>query len=173
MFSKEEGVSPIIAEILMVAVTVVLVSVLYLFVIQGYLSTPYAIDQLTGTLNINHQKSTDYKVYFNIALSSPQSADLSNVKISVVLHNGKIAHLTYSGDFIWSNQTPNGKWHYEAKLIDNDGDGKFSNGDTLIVYAVDDNPSDNIKPPPFQSGDKVLFSINGYNGVSSGGVINF
>ena len=170
---REEGVSPVIAEILMIAITVVLVTSLYLFVVGGYLSTPYNVDQLHGYLTFQSTKSNKTTIYFNVALSSPQNAHVESVKITIVQSDSKLAYLNYSGNFIWSNKTSNSKWHYEAKLIDNDGDGKFSNEDTLIVYVVDDNPSDNITPPPFQSGDKVLFSINGYNGVSSGGVINF
>ncbi|ADD08351.1 type IV pilin [Candidatus Aciduliprofundum boonei] len=169
---REEGVSPVIAEILMIAITVVLVTSLYLFVVGGYLSTPYNVDQLHGYLTFQSTKSNKTTLYFSISLSSPQSTYMENVKITID-KSGKLLHLNYLNNFIWSNKTSNGKWHYEAKLIDNDDDGKFSNGDTLIVYVVDDNPSDNITPPPFQSGDKVLFSINGYNGVSSGGVINF
>ena len=165
MFYKEEGASPVIAEILMVAITVILIVVLYLFVIGGYFSTPYAIDQLTATLSFDPQKSTESEVYFNIAMSSPQSTKLENVKITVNAHS-TIAHLTYRGNFLWSNATPGGKWHYEARLQDNDGNGEFSNGDTLIVSI-----KSSSNTPVFQSGDKVAFSITGYNGISAGGVI--
>ncbi len=168
----EEGVSPVIAEILMIAITVILAASIYIFVVGGYINTPYAVDQLQGSLVINPQKSTSTEIVFEVAISSPQHTNPGNVKITII-HNSKIAHLTYKNNFIWNNQTSNGKWYYEAKLIDNDGDGKFSNGDTLVVYVVDTNPSDSISPPPFQSGDKVLFSITGYNGVSAGGVVEF
>ncbi len=164
MFSKELGVSPIFANILMIAITMILVSVLFFIVLSGYLSTPYAIDQMHATLVFNPQESTYKEVYFSIALSSPQSIYPADVKITVE-HGSSIAHLTYQGNFIWSNQT-SGSWHYEAKLVDNDGDGKFSNGDTLIIYTV------GTGAPPFKSGDRVLFYIDGYNGISSGGVIN-
>lgn len=172
MFSKECGVSPVVANILMIAVTIILVSVLFFTVLSGYLSTPYAIDQFRATLVFDSPDSTYNEVYFNIALSSPQSISPYDVKITIT-HGSQMAHLTYTGNFIWSNATSGGAWHYEAKLIDKDGNGKFSNGDTLIVYVVDDNPSDNISPPPFQSGDRVVFSITGYNGISAGGVVNF
>jgi len=65
-------------------------------------------------------------------------------------------------------QIPEGKWHYEARLQDNDGNGEFSNGDTLIVSI-----KSSFNTPVFQSGDKVAFSITGYNGISAGGVIQF
>ena len=61
-----------------------------------------------------------------------------------------------------------GKWHYEARLQDNDGNGEFSNGDTLIVSI-----KSSSNAPVFQSGDKVVFSITGYNGISVGGVVEF
>ncbi len=165
MFAKEEGVNPVIAEILMILISVILVVSFYVFIVNGYISTPYFIDQLRGTLTINHEKSDYEKLYFTISLNSPQSIYPADVKITVE-HGSSIVHLTYQGNFIWSNQT-SGSWHYEAKLIDNDGDGKFSNGDTLIIYTV------GTGAPPFKTGDKVLFSIEGYNGISSGGVVNF
>jgi len=59
-----------------------------------------------------------------------------------------------------------GKWHYETRLKDNDGNGEFSNGDTLIVSITS-------SKPVFQNGDKVVFSITGYNDISVGGVVEF
>ncbi len=168
---QEEGVSPVIATILIVAITVVLAATLYILISGNLLSTPYSSSKLVGSLTENPKTSYDDSVNFTLSMSIPEKTAKSNVKISV-MKGDTVAHLTYdSGNDLWTNATGGGKWHYEAKLIDGDGDGKFSDGDTLWVYVVDDNPSDGIIPPSFHTGDKVVFSIIGYHGISSGGEI--
>ena len=169
---KERGVSPVIAEILMIAVTMVLVVSLYYMITSGIISTPYGTNQLNGMLRVDYSKSNNTSVYFRVVMSYPLSVEASRVGFTIIA-GSHIGHLTYSGNLVWSNKSANSKWHYEAKLLDNDGDGKFSNGDSVVIYVVDDNPSDNVTPPSFKSGDKVIFSINEYNGVSTGGEIHF
>jgi|GEM_PF-2458613 len=170
---KEEGVSPVIAEILMIAITVILVTSVYYLITSGIVSTPYGSNQLNGALIVDYSKSNSSAIYFNVVLSYPSNTQLSKVKITILRHNGDVAHLNYTNNLIWSNATSDSKWHYEAKLMDNDGDGKFSHLDSLVIYIKDDNPSDSTLPPKFESGDKVVFYIEGFNGISSGGIINF
>ena len=171
MIAKEKGVSPVIAEILLVSITIILVASVYIMVTNGIIGTPYGTNQLNGSLIINYGKSNATLIYCRIILNHPQSTYPDEVKITISSSNSKMAYLTYSGNFIWSNKTSNGKWHYEAKLIDNDGDGKFSNEDSLIIYIVKDASS--AKPPEFENGYRIMFSIDTYEGVSAGGVINF
>ena len=168
---KEEGVSPVIATILMVAITVVLAATLYVMVSGNLLGAPYSNEKLTGSLTELPDSSFKHSINFTISMSVPEKTSNANVIITIVVGD-TIAKLSYDDSkHIWTNATSGGKWHYEAKLTDLDGNGKFSDGDNLCVCTVDDNPSDNVHPPSFKTGDKVLFSIIGYHGTSSGGDI--
>ena len=170
---REEGVSPIIATILMVAISVVLAVALYIAVLGNLLVPPYAADKLVGSLTMDPRYSYDRSVNFTITMTSPEKTFKSKVTITLVAGEGDaISHLRYSPTADkWTNYTAGSKWHYEAKLIDLDADGNFSDGDRLWVYIVDDNSHDGISPPVFHTGDRVLFSIYDYHGVSSGGDI--
>ncbi len=169
---REEGVSPVIATILMVAITIVLAATLYVMIgtnVLGGGSTSTL--RLTATLTEDPRTSFKYSLNFTISMSIPKSTDKSNVKITIV-KGDNVTLLTYvASRDVWSNSTKYGKWHFEAKLTDLDGDGKFGDHDVLWVYVVDDVASDTIKPPPFVSGDKVYISVVGYQGVSMGGEI--
>ncbi len=168
---KEEGINPVIATVLMIAVTIVLASVLYVTVIQNLLVPPYAADKLVATLTEDPQYSYSRSVNFTITMTSPEKTFKDKITITIV-KGDVIAALRYSSSQdIWTNFTAGGKWHYEARLIDLDADGNFSDGDRLWVYVVDDNPNDGVVPPAFHTGDRVLFSIMDYHGVSAGGVI--
>ncbi len=167
--AREEGVSPVIATILMVAITVVLAATLYVLVSGNLLNGTASTAKLTGSLTEDPQKSYDKSVNFTITMTIPDTISKSNVRITIVVENN-ITTLMYNvSKDIWTNATSGGKWHYEAKLIDLDANGKFSDGDRLWVYIVKDDASAN--PPDFVTGDKVLFSIVGYHGTSSGGEI--
>ena len=168
---QEGGVSPVIATILLVAITVVLAATLYIMVSGNLLGTPYSTNKLTGSLTMDPAKSYRNSVNFTVTMSIPDKAIKSNVRITVVKGN-EVGTLTYDkNNNIWTNATAGGKWHYEAKLTDLDSDGKFSDSDKLWVYVVDDNSADSVHPPDFVTGDKVLFSIIGYHGTSNGGEI--
>ena len=167
--TKEEGVSPVIATILMVAITVVLASTLYVLVSMNMLSGTASTAKLTGSLTEIPSTSFAKSMNFTITMTIPEKTAYSNVKITVVV-NSTVSTLTYNSEKkIWTNATSGGTWHYEAKLNDLDGNGEFSDGDQLWVYVVKDSSS--AHPPDFVTGDKVLFSIVGYHGVSSGGEI--
>ncbi len=166
--AREEGVSPMIATILMVAITVVLAATLYVLVGTNLLSGTASTAKLTGGLTEDPNKSYSNSINFTITMTIPEKIAKSNVRITII--DNTVAVLRYDPSTgIWTNATSGGKWHYEAKLIDLDGDGKFSDGDRLWVYIVKDDAS--AQPPDFVTGDKVLFSIVGYHGTSSGGEI--
>ncbi len=169
MLHREEGASPVIAEILMIAVTVILVSAVYMMVTNGIISTPYGANQLNGALIVDYSKSNSTSVYFNIVLNHPQSTPVSNVRIIIFPANGGAITLSYKGNYIWNNASQNSNWYYEAKLIDNDGDGKFSNGDALRVSIISNSHTNHS----FHDGDRVAFAIDTYEGGSTGGKINF
>lgn len=82
LYSKDEGVSPVIATILMVAITVVLAATVYLMV-SGYMISlsPPLVASLTQT-NVNEVGTT---WYYNITLSmsTPATAAPGNVHFAV------------------------------------------------------------------------------------------
>ncbi len=174
MIKKEGGVSPVIGVILMVAISVVLAATIYVLVAGGMLSSTPATNQLIMTLKFDSRTSTHNLLNFSIISTSPESTFKSNVKITLVISNTTTVLLTYNASLDrWTNGTPSSKWHYVAKLIDTNADGKFSNGDVLSVYTVDDNPADSIVPPPFHTGDRVVVSVVGFTGVSTDGYVVF
>ncbi len=165
---SEEGVSPVIATILMVAITVVLAATLYVMVSTNMLGGTATTAKVTGSLTEIPRSSFARSVNFTITMTIPEKAACSNVRIVVVLNN-TVTALKYDGEKgIWTNATSGGKWHFEARLDDLDGNGEFSDGDKLCVCIVDDNPADSTIPPVFHTGDQVLFSIVGYHGTASG-----
>ncbi len=170
MQRNEEGVSPVIATILMVAITVVLAATLYVMVSGNMLGTPYTSNKLVASLKEDFDKSSSKSVVFDVIMTIPNKVPMSDIEITII-NNGSTTKLTHKSGLTWSNATAGGKWHYEAMLSDLDGNGKFSDGDELTVIVVDDNPSDSVTPPQFHSGEKVVFSITGYHGVSSNGKI--
>ncbi|OYT60259.1 type IV pilin [Euryarchaeota archaeon ex4484_178] len=139
MYKKEEGVSPVIATILMVAITVVLAATVWLLV-SGYM-TPSA-PPLQGSLQYDYQSSNLDAGYVNltILLSQPSNGISPNdVNLNI---NG--TDLTYSAS-LSSDKT----WTY----IDSDGNGKLSNGDTIIIrYANADH------------GNSIALGATGYSG---------
>jgi len=156
---KEHGVSPVIGTILMVAITIVLVATIYALVFSNMITTPYSTAQFIGTLTIDPDTSNRYHINLTVSMSSPNSVSMSFARIGIY-HNGNYVLLDYSETSgKWSNYTSGDKWHYEAKIIDLNNNNKLDSGDCIYVYVVDDNPSDTISPPQFQSGDKIVLNL--------------
>ena len=111
IYKKEEGVSPVIATILMVAITVVLAATVYIMVAgMGAGGT----NKLVMNLSVNPQQSDidNNKVALNIAMSNPSSVAMDKVTVTV------------GGTLIASGN---------VTLMDLDGDGKLSDGDMLVI----------------------------------------
>ncbi len=89
---KEEGVSPVIATILMVAITVVLAATLYLMV--GNMGTTTS-NQTSGSFSVQPIDSKTYKVSFSKIVP-----DTSITKLKLVVQNGSA-----SDTFTWSSDT--------------------------------------------------------------------
>jgi len=142
IYKKEEGVSPVIATILMVAITVVLAATVWLLV-SGYMGG--TAPTLQGTLQYDYQSSNLDKGYanFTLLLSQP-STGIKNVNNDVKIHVGS-TELTYVSSGTPSSQ----QWTY----IDNDGDEKLSNGDTIVIHLTG-----------IDHGDTVSFGVTGYSG---------
>ncbi len=77
---KEEAVSPVIATILMVAITVVLAATLYIMVadIGGE-----DVGSLTGSLSVHDRSTSDGNVVLNIASISPSTHDIEDVQVEL------------------------------------------------------------------------------------------
>ena len=163
---KEHGVSPVIATILMVAITVVLAATIYV-VVSNILTTPYSTQQFICTLS-QESSSTPRRVVFSVAMSSPSAVSLDRVRIGI-MHNGTYVLLNYSAaKSIWTNYTSGDAWHFEAKIYDNDNNNKLDTGDEIEISIVNDKTS--ISPPTFISGDSLKVSIYGYNGIATGDI---
>ena len=111
IYKKEEGVSPVIATILMVAITVVLAATVYIMV--SGLGTG-GTNKLVMNLSYDPQQSdiTNGKVALNVAMSNPSSVDMSKVTITVNGYVEQSSNITH---------------------MDLDNDGKLSDGDLLII----------------------------------------
>jgi len=79
MWKKEEGVSPVIAVILMVAITVVLAAVLYVMV-SGMMSTT----QTTPTGAMNFYEGSQSGNYSGSFVSLSSSVKLSNAQVTII-----------------------------------------------------------------------------------------
>ena len=162
--NKEKGVSPVIATVLMVAITVVLVVTIYVVVVTNMLTTPYSTQQFICTLSEEPSSSTPRSVVFSVALRSPSQVSFDRVRIGI-MHNGKYVLLNYSAaKSIWTNYTSGDSWHFEAKIYDNDNNNKLDTGDEIEISIVGD------KSPTFISGDSLKVGAYGYNGIATGDI---
>jgi flagellin-like protein len=128
------AVSPVIATILMVAITVVLAAVLYVMVLGfgGTTSTP-SIQKLRGST-----VSYGYKVELTNPTSEVKWDDISSVQLSDGTNTAAWTNVTSAKE---SGSTPSAG-HYGSKALgsltvflnitDLAGDGKVSNGDYLV-----------------------------------------
>ena len=138
---KEEGVSPVIATILMVAITVVLAAVLYVMV-MGMASSGPAPDMPLG---LNQQTKSETSVTVLIS-SAPTTARIYGSTISLT-HDGlpgkANATLYSSTGGIVANYT-NGEWHglpsndtaYESGMILKITAAAVSHGDSITITGV-------------------------------------
>ena len=118
-WKDRKGVSPVIATILMVAITVVLAAVLYVMVMGlGDISTT-PNGQIT---KVEKTGTGEYKL--TLSTFSP-STKLTDIKVNV---NGTL--FTSSDGKTW---VPDKDYTYEITVTDQAGDGKVSQGDYITV----------------------------------------
>jgi len=123
-WKDRKGVSPVIATILMVAITVVLAAVLYVMVMGlGDISTT-PNGQIT---KVEKTGTGGYKL--TLSTFSP-STKLTDIKVNV---NGTL--FTSSDGKTW---VPDKDDTYEITVTDQAGDGKVSQGDYITVKLADD-----------------------------------
>lgn len=122
-WKDRKGVSPVIATILMVAITVVLAAVLYVMVMGlGDISTT-PNGQIT---KVEKTGTGGYKL--TLSTFSP-STKLTDIKVNV---NGTL--FTSSDGKTW---VPDKDDTYEITVTDQAGDGKVSQGDYITVELAD------------------------------------
>ncbi len=162
---NEEGVSPVIATILMVAITVVLAATLYMMVgdIGGDDTQP-----LAG--NITHDEETTFEI---VSLQTPNSAEQGDLQITVIPNDNApdgASEVQFSGDEIsWSllggdnNDEVVGGSRFDVNETSENSnpinwDGEA--GDTAQeTEAVD---TDNIDQDEI---DEVVVRVDGYTGT--------
>lgn len=122
-WKDRKGVSPVIATILMVAITVVLAAVLYVMVMGlGDISTT-PNGQIT---KVEKTGTGGYKL--TLSTFSP-STKLTDIKVNV---NGTL--FTSSDGKTW---VPDKDYTYKITVTDQAGDGKVSQGDYITVKLAD------------------------------------
>jgi len=141
---EEEGVSPVIATILMVAITVVLAATLYLMV--GNMGTG-GNSPVAGSLSYVSQVSdpANGNATFQVVLNTPSEAKMGDVTISILDANGNPAGSTVSS----------GVLHITSDST------HLKSGDR--VYITDSAGGD-------LHGYQVIISISGYSGTITGTV---
>jgi len=144
-WKKDEGVSPVIATILMVAITVVLAAVLYVMVSQ-YMNTPPPIP-ITGSLSYMADKSTPSAGKATLGLTLGSGLNVATADATVTILNGTAIVPTGSG--IWVNWT-----HIVSDAT------HIQSGDRLTVEA----PGKNL------GGYEIVVSVKGYSGTISGNI---
>jgi len=137
---NEEGVSPVIATILMVAITVVLAATLYMMVgdIGGDASTAVA-----GRITDRDIDGNTAQFEF-VSLEQPSSAELDDVEITVLDDDGGEIDIDPIGEDDWS-------------LLSGDDPGEVVAGSRFTIEA--DNLEDEI--------GEVVIRIDGYSGTIS------
>ena len=134
-----EAVSPVIATILMVAITVVLAAVLYVMVLGfgGTTSTP-SIQKLRGST-----VTGGYKIELTQPTAEVKWTDVSSIQLS---DGTNTAAWTVPTTISWTGTTPKvyaagsqslGSATVWLNVTDLAGDGKVSNGDYLIFECSD------------------------------------
>lgn len=119
-----KGVSPVIATILMVAITVVLAAVLYVMVMG--LGGDTAVTPTGQVTNVEEITIEDVKVYkLTLSVFSP-STKFSNLNVGGLV-DGPLALTEYKGDLVAGT----------VYFVDNTGDGTVSQGDYLYILKQD------------------------------------
>jgi flagellin-like protein len=126
MKKSKEAVSPVIATILMVAITVVLAAVLYVMV-MGFGSNPD--NNPTMSLSKGTTQSAHQEKILVASISDPQ--DLANMKISMVI-GSSVFTATVAAAPAW---TPLATFPATCTVtfVDIASDGKVSSGDYFLV----------------------------------------
>ena len=145
----EQAVSPVIATILMVAITVVLAAVLYVMV-SGLISGPGGTPTAWGVNIGKSQSQTNWTLTFT---SIPQSAATSAVFITITDSNG--APVTGATNVAFSTIAGGGTAGYHAMYFSPTTPSTVSAGDVLRLSTVSYPNGYQVK---IVSGNSVVFT---------------
>ena len=145
MKKKENGVSPVIATILMVAITVVLAATLYIMV--GNMNSQSNTNLLAGSLTYEEYFSNPKNgtATFILSMSTPQRASLGDLMIKVLNANGSIIN--------------DANISIEHIVSENDQTHIIGGDHIKIVYAGHD-----------IHGYQIIMSVSGYTGTITGNI---
>ena len=129
VIERDEAVSPIIATILLVAITVILASTLYL-ALGGFFKSGTSASP-TATVSVTNSTSSTAPGYvYSVSVGTPTSAvALSNVILKITFSNGTIGSttaLSTTGQKIYENVIPR-----NVKLPESSSFGK-----PIILYDI-------------------------------------
>jgi flagellin-like protein len=148
IYEKEEGVSPVIATILMVAITVVLAATVYIMVAgMGGGGTNKMIASLTYDQQSSNPSS---KVVLRVAMSNPSSADFTKVTVVLTPPTGAGGSAKLGSDGTASIKV--GSTTYNVAVQDLDGSNSLSDGDNIVITGGN------------LAGYTISISISGYSG---------
>lgn len=167
LYDKDKAVSPIIATILLVAITVILASTLYL-ALGGFFShvgttTPSASVSVTGNTTVSSPSTTSIgEVTYSVTVGSPSATvPLTSTAFSVVLSNGQSATLTYTSS--------SGSANYETSASISGVTSVVISGASTSGNAVVSTLTLTIEVPLSSPGNVYLTSISYLDTSSSGG----
>ena len=133
---KEEAVSPVIATIMMVAITVVLAAVLYLLV-SGLIGGGTAKEP---NISLGQGDPTQVTAQYKIGVDSVSSAESkASFKVSVLANSSTVAAFTAIGVDTLSGGAPSTGAYggtLDLRYTDATGDGKLNNGDWFTLTNV-------------------------------------
>jgi flagellin-like protein len=142
-----EGVSPVIAVILMVAITVVLTAVLYMM-LTGLMFEPGTVPPHGTVTHYNKVNSTADEVYFG-QYSPPVKFSEFRVRMEIGQTKENYDWSDAQGTYV------NAVGNYTIAVDDFSGDGKISRGDKLIINGLSLDSSYTIKMVHIASGAVV------------------
>jgi flagellin-like protein len=143
----EEGVSPVIATILMVAITVVLAAALYAMI----MIKPPDIQRVVGLLSAKKESAKEWAI--EVAEVSPNGDAIAMYKVMVYNGSAKAVPSTVLGTSLPAYDAGGGR-ALQVAFSDLSDDGRFGRGDSFVFTFT--------SPPPVGSTYKlaVLWAEN-------------
>ena len=128
---KDSGVSPVIATILMVAITVVLAAVLYVMV-SGFTHAPPA-SQTAGLSESQNGNS------YTVSVSSVSANNIKLTNLKIVITGASVA--SYDGSLTWANSSgstnklDNGSVTIAVSILSGNSNTYLGTGDSFTLTA--------------------------------------
>ena len=158
---KEEGVSPVISIILLVAITAVLVVTFYMMMPKPSESE----ELLTGDITYELERSQSFvgNASFSVTMNTPSEINLGEVNFAWLASNGTKIGDTIKGDDIRDTNPEFGeKFDLIIKHIQSEP-GQLADGDRIEIKTDSNSPD--------IEGYELVILIDGYTGQMSAVVI--